>query len=130
MENLDPFTRAYIKAALWSSMDDDGNPLDSYYSESDLTADTLDKIKADCAKFQEENSATLESATCNRGSGEYSSNRASEQAGHDFWLTRNCHGCGFRDGDWSEPEATLLTEASDKFGECDIYVTDDGELAI
>jgi hypothetical protein len=51
-----------------------------------------------------------------------------ERAGHDVWLTRNGHGCGFWDGDWSEPAATRLTKASKKFGEFNLLVGDDGKI--
>ena len=45
------------------------------------------------------------------------------RAGHDFWLTRNGHGAGFRDGDWPEPFAAKLTEAAKRAGERDLYVS-------
>ena len=123
MEKLDSFTRAYIQAALWSSCDDSERALDSIYSPIDLAPETREKIVKDCAKFLAENEATLYSATCTRGSGLFPH---IEQAGHDFWLTRQGHGCGFWDGDWSEPEATILTDAAHKFGTFDLYVGDDG----
>lgn len=47
------------------------------------------------------------------------------QVQHDFIMTRNHHGCGFWDGDWSEPWATILTDLSHEFGQIDIYVGDD-----
>jgi hypothetical protein len=53
-----------------------------------------------------------------------------DRAGHDFWLTRNGHGCGFWDGDWPEPAATILTNASNACGECDLYIGDDGRIYI
>lgn len=43
-----------------------------------------------------------------------------EQAGHDFWLTRQGHGSGFWDRDddtWSEPAREALTAACEHFGE-------------
>lgn len=48
------------------------------------------------------------------------------QAGHDFWLNRNGHGSGFWDGDWSEPAATILDQASHGFGEVydEVFATD------
>jgi hypothetical protein len=49
-----------------------------------------------------------------------------EQAGYDFWLTRNGHGAGFWDGDWPEPAATYLTKESKKFGTANLYLGDDG----
>lgn len=45
-----------------------------------------------------------------------------------FWLTRCGHGCGFWDGDWSEPAATILTDAAHAFGNVDLYVGDDGKI--
>jgi hypothetical protein len=123
MEKLDSFTKAYIQAALWSSTDDAGLPLDSIYGPSDLAPETQAAIVKDCARFLVENEATIYSATCSRGSGLFPQ---IERAGHDFWLTRNGHGAGFWDGDWSEPEAAQLTAASKKFGEVDLYVGDDG----
>ena len=51
-----------------------------------------------------------------------------EHAGHDFWLTRNGHGCGFWDGDWTEPAATKLTESAENFGDYDLYIGDDGKI--
>lgn len=38
-----------------------------------------------------------------------------EQLGYDFWLTRRGHGCGFWDGDWPEPDATVLTDIAHTF---------------
>lgn len=46
-----------------------------------------------------------------------------EQAGHDFWLTRNGHGTGF----WDRPEvygltyANMFTDIAESFGEVDAY---------
>lgn len=50
-------------------------------------------------------------------------------AGQGFWLTRNGHGAGFW-GDWPEPQATYLTEASKAAGPCDLHLGDDGLLYI
>jgi hypothetical protein len=133
-EQLDKFTLAYIEAALWSSNDEDGDSLDQNYSVNDLAPETLEKIKADCQKFQAENADAL-AVGCSRPkqmkhwlgtSPEFYTD--SEQAGHDFWLTRNGHGSGFWDGDWPEPEASELTKASKAFGEYELYVGDDGKL--
>jgi hypothetical protein len=107
---LDTFTQAYIEAMLWSSCDDDDEPLDSNYSVSDLHQSAMETIQADCAKFQAENDL---------------SEGTDSQAGHDFWLTRNGHGAGFWDGDWPNTGDTL-TAASKAFGECNPYVSNDG----
>lgn len=118
MTKLDKFTLAYIECALWSSYDNSdssgGNPLDSNYSIKDIAPETMKKIKEDCKKFQSDN---LEDIQDNL-----------EGAGHDFWLTRNCHGAGFWDGDWPTSIGIHLTNKSHAFGECDLYVGDDGKI--
>lgn len=105
---LDTFTRAYLEAALWSSTDDDGTPLNRNYSISDIPAKELAKAVRDCKKFQRENERWIDGD--------------SSQAGHDFWLTRNYHGSGFRDGHWPEVAERHLTDAAHAFGEVNPYV--------
>jgi hypothetical protein len=113
---LDDFTLAHIEAALWITNDESdetgGVPLDMNYSIDDLAPETLEKFADDCKRFQEENAADIDSND--------------EQAGHDFWMTRNGHGCGFWDGDWEEEAGERLTAASEKFGEVWLYVGDNG----
>lgn len=126
MTNLDSFTRAYIEAALWSSTTDDDTPMDRDYSASDISAETLAKIIADCAAFQSANAEVILSEY--RTHADCVDNTVDALAGHDFWLTRNGHGAGFWDGDWIEPIATQLTDASKRMGEVNLYVGDDGEI--
>ena len=113
---MDAFTRAYLEAALWSSLDntDDqgGEPLDANYGFGDIASETLASIKSDCESFLRDHAADIGNNI--------------EQAGHDFWLTRNHHGCGFWDGDWPEETDQRLTEASHAYGIVDLYVGDDG----
>ena len=111
--NIDRFTRAYLEAALWSSCDEDGRPLDESYSLCDVAPESLAKAVADCAAFQTDNAAWLSGR---------------EQEGHDFWLTRNGHGAGFWDGDYPKDMGDALTLASHRFGETDLYVGDDSAL--
>lgn len=126
---LDDFTRAYVECALWSSTDestpDGGEPFDKNYGIEDIAPDSLLIMITNCLRFQSENIAHITNENyC------YTNREASEQAGHDFWLTRNGHGCGFWDGDWVEPAATILTDTSGAFGECNLYVGDDGMIHI
>ena len=113
---MDPFTTAYIEAALWSSTDnsDDqgGDPLDANYGQDDIAPETLDKIRRDCVAFMRDHADDI--------GGDM------ERAGHDFWLTRNHHGAGFWDGDWDDEVGERLTEASHAYGSVDLYVGDDG----
>ena len=112
---LDKFTRSYIECMLWSTNDESteqgGEPMDENYGINDITRETLESIIADCAKFQADNAESI-AMGCARSHG-YGDD---EMAGHDFWLTRVGHGAGFWDGDWPEPAATKLTDASEAFG--------------
>lgn len=112
------FLAAYIDCALWSSTDnvDDsgGEPLDANHDRSDLSDACLAEFKNDCASFQESNADDLADIDI-------------EQAGHDFWLTRNGHGTGFWDrglGDLGE----RLSKACKPYGSVDLYVGNDGEV--
>ena len=51
-------------------------------------------------------------------------------AGHDFLLTRNGHGAGFWDGDWSDVNgaADKLTMAAQSFECFGLYLGDDGMI--
>lgn len=120
---LDEFTAAYIEAALWSSADDDGDYLDSRFDQFDLAPETLEKMIEDCRRFQAEFGHLFTEENCS-----YRGCPVAAYAGHDFWLNRNGHGCGFWDGDWEEPAASILDAASRKAGQVDLYVGDDGRI--
>ncbi len=111
---LDEFTRTYLEAALWSSTDDDGEPLDGLYTADDLAADCVRQAVEDCTAFQADNADDL--AGIDAG-----------QAGHDFWLTRNRHGAGYWDRGLGAV-GTRLTDAAHVYGSCDLYVGDDGQI--
>ncbi len=115
---LDEFTQGYLECALWSTLDDEGDALDSVYGVEDIAPVTLQEAVRECKDFQEAQAELLQKA--------YTQGRyTAETAGHDFWLTRNGHGAGFWDrglGDIGDK----LTEASKPYGEVDLYVGDDG----
>tara|TARA_Y100000310_G_scaffold300671_1_gene336531 strand:+ start:788 stop:1144 length:357 start_codon:yes stop_codon:yes gene_type:complete len=112
--SLSEFTGAYIEAALWSSVDDDGRDVD------DIAPETLAAMRADCRAFYIANEAAI---WCDGGP-----QPQAAMAGHDFWLTRCGHGAGFWDGDWPEPHAQALTDAAEAFGNIDLYLGDDGKV--
>ena len=122
------FFDAYLITALWSSTDESnesgGEPFDANYSETDISAKSRESMRADCDAFYDANQADLECEGVKFGPDFGQDGRA----GHDFWLTRNHHGAGFWDGDWPEPQAARLTAAAHKFGECNLYLGDDGEI--
>lgn len=116
--DLDDFLDHYIICALWSSTDnsrdDGGDPMDKNYGPEDIDATVLDNLKSECADFIEANLSDLASMDA-------------EQAGHDFWLTRNGHGAGF----WDRGLGDLghrLSDASKVYGSCDLYVGDGGKV--
>jgi len=114
-DHLKAFTNQYIETALWASIDDDGDSLDDNHDFSSIAPEALNEMQDDCLKFVTENLESIEADEDNDFS----------DAGHDFFLTRNGHGAGFWDGDWSEPHATSLDEASKVFGESHLYVEND-----
>lgn len=122
---MNVFTAAYIEAALWSSTDDQGDPLDRDYNDDDLAPETLARMEADCREFYVAQGELLTSENCNNAAYGVDS-----YAGHDFWLTRNRHGAGFWDGGWREPAAEALSDAAHAYGECNLYVGDDGLIYI
>lgn len=114
VRDLDSFTVAYIEAALWSSTDDAGDPLDNNYNWTHLAAETLQTMIDDCAAFQAANNLA---------------GYPSVEAGHDFWLTRNHHGSGYWENDHgTEVQCETLTAAAHAVGEVNLYVGDDGKI--
>lgn len=117
---MNTFLQAYLVAALWSSTDDDGTPLDSEYSIDDIAPETLAAAEKDCVLFLERSAHLRLGPNAPEGMDD-------AQAGHDFWLTRNGHGAGFWDGDWDEI-GDDLTAISKAFPQVDLYVGDDGKI--
>lgn len=120
MINLKRMVSAYIECALWASIDyESETPLDEI--DAPLNEVTETRMLADCTDFIAEiipYMGAIEEAQI-----------TSEQMGHDFWLTRNRHGAGF----WDRGLGRLgdkLTEVSQSFKECDLYIGDDGEIHI
>ena len=112
---MDEFTAAYVKCAIWNGVDDDDVPLDTRFSSKDLAPDTVAAMVSDCARFQANNADDIEGRN--------------SQAGYDFWLSRNHNGAGFWEtSDWPEAAGKRLTESCREFGECHLYVGDDGKL--
>ena len=152
-QQLDKFTRGYIEAALWSStaygslqeqLDDppdaEGQHRGTFdssfqhlnYDESDLSPELLAHIIEDCAAFQRDQAEDLELAYARYSHASEWTHE--EQAGHDFWLTRNGHGAGF----WGRGLGDVgerLSKAVRVYGEENWYVdrtgmADDDEAGV
>lgn len=105
----------YLDCALWSSLDEDDQPLDELGVEA-VAPETRAKMRADVEAFVKANEASL-----------LASGLRDEQIGHDFWLTRNGHGAGF----WDRGLGAIgdkLTAACKTFPQVDLYVGDDGKI--
>ena len=122
-----PFLSSYIETALWSSMDDTGTPLDdSKYTDAELALETITRFKADCERFQAEYTKLIEPLDDQI----LRSFPPDSHIPHDFWLTRNHHGAGFWDGDYPKAIGDELTDLAHSFGECGLYIGDNGKIYI
>lgn len=111
------FVDAYLEAALWASIDEDGEPFDKNYGVEDFAQETVDHAIKISNDFITANRADLE--------------RVGDESrhGHDFWLTRNGHGAGFWDRGYGAV-GERLSEMARPYGEANVYVGDDGKLYI
>ena len=142
-KSVDEFTAEYIATALWSSADafsynhgernnwdteydedepsgvsePQPEPLDKNYTVDDIEDSTFMKMVDDCEDFQRKYHELYE-----RGGW------SDEQAGMDFWLTRNRHGAGFWDRSYKQPEKEIigeeLTKMAHSYGEFNLYLGD------
>ncbi len=103
MATLDAFTRAYLHAAAFT---EDPEPGQGEYPEPDedqFDPDFVAHAVKDCESFQSAFGDLIVDDP--------------DHAGRDFWYTRQGHGCGFWDGDWDEPAASVLDAAASAYGE-------------
>jgi len=110
--------KSYLATALWSSTDDDCEPLDSNYDIRDFSKEDLYRAKRDLINFFDMAKELLDK--------EKEQGITEGQIAHDFWLTRNGHGAGFWDGMYENGDE--LTEIAGKFKGIDIYVGDDNKI--
>lgn len=118
MSKNSAFLSQYIKTALWSSTDEDGEPLDDNKDASDIAFETIKTMRTECACF------LLKARRLIRKNVQ---DMTVEDAAHDFWLTRCGHGSGFWDGDWGD-QGDALSSLAESFGNVDLYTGDDGRI--
>jgi len=109
--------KGYLTAALWSSTDDEGNPLDDDHTIRDIDKRSIKQAEKDIAAFMKK--ATAGGLLDGKGIKD-------DQIGHDFWLTRNGHGSGFWDNEkiYGDANAKSLADLADDFGELNPYASD------
>ena len=111
--DFDNFLTAYIHSAEELSADEfDGTDF-IHWGDS-----ALEEMKKDAELFFKDNYELM-----------HQTGADPRQHGYDFWLTRNGHGCGFWDRGYGEV-GEKLTEKSNKFAECHMYLGDDGKAYI
>lgn len=134
MKELDDFVKHYLIAALWSSTDNNEEPLDGAYDIDDLAPETLAAAIADCERFQTVSAELLADAYIMYDALglSYHPDAGSAQAcaGHDFWLTRCGHGIGFWDRGFNDlgDQLTALVGYCTEFPPVELYVGEDGKI--
>lgn len=120
LDYIKEFWDAYMGCALWSSHDEadesGGEPMDANYGPEDIDEYSAQEMLKDCNDFIADQWPLLEGLD-------------PAQSGHDFWLTRNRHGAGFWDRGLGKV-GDELTKAAHVYGECDLYVGDDGKIHV
>ena len=104
---LDSFTQAYLECAEWSGIDDgEREAFESSVSPgwSDVS---IRRAEQTCSDFRAIAGDLLDEID-------------DAQAGHDLWLTRNRHGCGFWDRGLGKVGDTL-TELAHPYGEAHVF---------
>ena len=117
--NIDKILLGYLEAALWTEeeniLDEDGIVLDM-----DMVSQaTKAEVKKDIEKFLDLAGETAINEALNTNDEDF--------LGHDIWLTRNGHGAGFFDRDYSDETEKALMDAAKKIGEKHLFVQD-GEI--
>lgn len=98
--SVDSFVRAYLESAEWAGLSDEERQAFEAAEHPHWSADAVSTAIEECDDFRQENAADLEL-----------SGLTDEQAGHDFYLTRNRHGAGFWDRRLGEIGARLTYAA-------------------
>lgn len=117
--DIDTMVSHYVECLLWAGQDwspvDAGEanpiPLDTNYGPEDLAPSLLESSRAECTEFYQANKTDLAGIDA-------------EQAGHDFYLTRNHHGTGFWDRGYADGIGKRLTDAAHVYGETNEYAQD------
>lgn len=142
-DDLDSFTQGYIEALFFTSEEQlceesDGArhmpdvavnlaTMESHFvggdsfGFADLAPSALADIIADCEAFQRDHAALLQLA--------YARDYDAEQAGRDYWFTRNGHGVGFWDRDALEQgDLGKRLSAACRRDKIDAYLGDNGKV--
>jgi hypothetical protein len=128
VELLD-MAKAYLRCALFTGTDDDGDALDRDHDTDDFAEQAQRQAFATCSAFYNENKADCLAAVelypyhADAPSGWHA-------LGHDLWFTQNGHGVGFWDRSELDADGLgeRLTKAAQALRESDVYAGDDCAL--
>lgn len=125
-DHIDTMTRHYVVCAIWSSLGDDGEPLDDVCDPDDLSPGAWAKARGDCADFAMQARHLLADLPLSYGA-HPDAGSVWAAAGHDFWLTRNGHGAGFWDRGLDDV-GDQLTRIAEGYGEAYAYIGGDAMI--
>jgi hypothetical protein len=152
--DLEQFITGYVETALWSSSIEEDfarfwaaktgenfapdTSMQRFGFEPDaITDEAMRSIAEDCEQFLDAERADID-AYCEQLGEWHGSDSVRgadarysglEQAGGDFWLSRNGHGAGFWDRGLGEL-GERLTRAARAWGSSDLYLTDDERIHV
>ena len=111
---------AYLDAVLFTSTDDEDEPLDANFTNRDFDKSALNQAKKDLNDFWKKAKDLIKGED-------------DTQIAHDVWMTRTGQGVGFWDRDYKndpdDDKGDKLTKIIDKsFKNIDAYVGDDGKI--
>ncbi len=116
-------------------------PIDDHFGFEDLTEEFVKAAVEDCAAFEAELSGIV-CEDCDEdgerlGGDDFTVWEAlveqavnDEYIGHDIWLTRNGHGAGFWDRNYTDHVERAACAASKSLGGCDLWVTEEGQVDV
>lgn len=117
---LSDFCKTYVEAMFFTNDFANGDPENEFKMNElgvrRLPRESIRAIKRDCDKFL---ALEVDGKTVQQWIDE--SELDSECTGtpaHDFWYSRQGHGCGFWDGDYSDVIGEALDKAAKQMGEC------------
>ena len=123
--DLDAFQRSYIRQALWTSNDAYNHPLDLNHDIMELPLETIQALKSDCVQFR--SSAAVDELL----KAAYELRRyGDEQAGGDYWLTRNDNDVA---GFWDQNLGVIgesLTTLARAMGPRSLVLTPQGQIEV
>jgi len=125
---LDSFTQGYVEALFFTECHSD-NPELEEATFADLAPETLAMVIRDCQDFRSSLPRDNEGRTWLDLAYESPNGYSDNQAGVDFWLTRNRHGCGFWDRGLGQLGESLAW-AAHGWGEVYVCRGDDGLIYV